>query len=582
MREKVARDKRMSHKTYGGERERNRVACRRVREKSSIWLDSLANCRVCNRFTDVTLPPPQAGDSVISKDACSIQEATCVTNEMCTKTIAGDFSHYFNSYSAFLKGVALALVLVAASGLAFAGDQTSNPANPNPCNISEEDADSLNVDFSTDVNASHQYARTIAQMLKDGKFAELDCVADRARSGKERFSGGAWKIHELYGGLYEPVQYPVKHATQDDWNNLLQRLEAWVTARPKSITARVALARAYLMYAYDARGHGFANTVSDSGWKLFENRTTQAKQILDEASTLPTKCPEWYVDMLLVAQNQSWDMDRARALFDEAFKFEPGYYYNARVLAAYLLPKWSGEEGATEKFTQEVADRVGGDQGDALYFEVASANYVICGCGDDPKMSWERIEKGFEASEKLYGVSMLNLNRIAYLATHVGRTDPIVADKVLGRIGEQWDEETWETQENFENVKKWAAYTKPFAEKLYAMESAADANMKTPAGPRYKASFEKTYLGLLQECVRTTGGGVDRWEGKFKVLISIGEKGTVEDNKIYSMGPVVTCLDDKMQALQLTKKRVFPPPPQAPYWVRLDLDWADFAPVAAK
>jgi hypothetical protein len=282
----------------------------------------------------------------------------------------------------------------------------------------------------------------------------------------------------------------------------------------------VALARTYLLYAYDARGHGFANTVSDSGWKLFEVRTTMAKGILDEASNLPTKCPEWYVDMLLVAQNQSWDNDRSRTLFDEAFKFEPGYYYNARVLAAYLLPKWSGEEGATEKFAQDVADRVGGEQGDALYFEVASADYVICGCEDDPKMSWERIEKGFEASEKQYGVSMLNLNRLAYLAMHVGRTYPIVADKVLTRIGEQWDEETWDTQQNFEDVKKWAAFTKPLAEKLYAMESAADANMKTPAGPRYKASFEKTYLGLLQECARTGGSSIDKWEGKFKVLTS--------------------------------------------------------------
>ena len=114
------------------------------------------------------------------------------------------------------------------------------------------------------------------------------------------------------------------------------------------------------------------------------------------------------------------------------------------------------------------------------------------------------------------------------------------------------------------------------------MEAAADANMKAPAGPRDKASFEKTYIGLLQECARTDGSSIDKWEGKFKVLTSVGAKGTVEESKIYSMGPVVDCVDDKMQALKLTKKSVFPPPPQAPYWVRLDLDWADFAPVAAK
>jgi hypothetical protein len=69
-------------------------------------------------------------------------------------------------------------------------------------------------------------------------------------------------------------------------------------ARPQSVTARVALARAYLNYAYDARGEGNAGTVSDSGWKLFAERTAEGKRILDEASALPTKCPEWYIAML--------------------------------------------------------------------------------------------------------------------------------------------------------------------------------------------------------------------------------------------------------------------------------------------
>jgi hypothetical protein len=506
--------------------------------------------------------------------------ANGVNNEICTKTIARGFSRYFNSYSAVLKSrAALALVLVTASGFALAADQTSNPSSPNPCNISEEDAAGLNGDLSANVHAGGTYARTIANMLTEEKFEKLDCLADHTRSSKERFSGGAWKLHTLYVGLYSPIQHPVNHATQEDWDNRVQLLQRWITARPKSVTARVALAKAYLSYAWDARGNGFSNTVSDSGWKLFGERTAEAKRILDGASALP-RCPEWYVAMLDVAQNQSWHAADARALFEDATKFEPGYYYYAQMFAYDLLPKWSGETGATEKFAQEAADHVGGDEGDILYFRVA--DYVICGCQEDPHLSWERIERGFEASEKHYGVSMLSLNRVVFLAIHTGKTDPIFADSALTRIGEQWDERTWETKDNFENLKKWAAYTKPFAVKLHAMEAAADANMKTPAGPRYQASFEKTYLGLLQECVRTDGGSVDRWEGKFKVLISVGAKGTIEDNKIYSMGPVVTCLDDKMHALQLTKKRVFPPPPQAPYWVRLDLDWADFAPVAAK
>jgi hypothetical protein len=128
-----------------------------------------------------------------------------VNNEIRTVTIAREFSRCFNSSSIALKSGILALVLVTVSGFAFAADQTPSPSNPNLCNISEEDAASLNVDFSADVNAGRQYARAIAQMLKDEKFAELDCLADRARSGKERFPGGSWKVHELYSGLYQPV-----------------------------------------------------------------------------------------------------------------------------------------------------------------------------------------------------------------------------------------------------------------------------------------------------------------------------------------------------------------------------------------
>jgi hypothetical protein len=172
----------------------------------------------------------------------------------------------------------------------------------------------LNGDFSTDVHAVINYKSTIARLLKEQKFQELDCLADRARSGKERFPGGDWNLHTLYGGLYSPNQYPVIHTTGEEWNTYLQLLQKWVTARPKSVTGRVALARSYLNYAYDASGEGSSNTVSDSGWKLFAARTAEGKRILDAAKALSTTCPEWYVGMLLVAQNQGWRASDARAL----------------------------------------------------------------------------------------------------------------------------------------------------------------------------------------------------------------------------------------------------------------------------
>jgi len=472
----------------------------------------------------------------------------------------------------------LILLVLAWSGLSSAAEQN---ANSNPCNISETDAAGLNSDLKVDIHALHNFLDTAARILKEEKFVELDCLADHARSGKERLPGGLWKIHLLYQGLRQPVPHPV-HATQEDWTDLLQRLQRWVKARPDSITARVALALAYLDYAHDARGSGYSSTVSESGWKLFEERTAEAKRILKEASTLTTKCPEWYVGMQMVSVDQGWSVTEARALFEEANKFEPEYYTYARDLAYYLLPKWSGETGDTEKFVQEIADRIGGDRGDILYFQVAAADYVICGCDDNPRLSWDRIKRGFEASEKHFGVSMQNLNRIAYLASYFDERDPIYADKILTRIGDQWDVETWGSKEDFEKIRQWTSAVAPIAAQVHMIEATAAANEQTLEGARYKAVFEKTYRELLQRCVRSDGGSVAQWEGKFKTLTNLGAKGTVEEIRIQSMGPVVTCLAKKLHTFQQENATLFPPPPQVPYWIELHLDWAEFAPVPAK
>jgi len=469
-------------------------------------------------------------------------------------------------------------VLVLALSGRSGAEQT---ASSNPCHISERDAAGFNGDLSIDIDALHNFTDTAARILKEEKLVELDCLADHARSGKERLPGGLWKIHLFYQGLRRPVPVQV-HATQEDWAHHLQRLRRWVTTRPESITARVALALAYLDYAHDARGSGYADTVSQSGWKLFEERSAEARRILESASALPAKCPEWYVAMQMVSVNQSWSVTEARALFEEANRFEPEYYTYARDLAYYLLPKWSGEPGDTEKFLKDAADRIGGEKGDILYFQVAAANYVVCGCDDNPRLSWDRIKRGFEASEKHYGVSMENLNRIAYLASYFGDRDPVYADKIFTRIGNQWDSEAWGTKDNFNKMKAWVSAVAPAAAQISGIEATAAANEQTPAGAHYKAVFEKTYRDLLQQCVRSDGGNVPEWKGEFKTLTSLGAKGTVEEIRIQSYGPVVTCLGKKLHSFQQESATPFPPPPQAPYWVELQFDWADFAPVAAK
>jgi hypothetical protein len=60
---------------------------------------------------------------------------------------------------------------------------------------------------------------------------------------------------------------------------------------PDSITPRVALATGLLGYAWQARGHTFADEVTKDGWRLFHERVTEARRIPRRTNYL---LPRWH------------------------------------------------------------------------------------------------------------------------------------------------------------------------------------------------------------------------------------------------------------------------------------------------
>lgn len=206
--------------------------------------------------TNVTFSSRTTSSSVLVT-TCPPTEGSFVTDDTCKTLIARSLSRHSHSSSTILKISLLTLLLAATSAFAIAPDHQSNR---NTCGITDQDAAGLNGDLSTNIYALRDYSDTIAGLLKESKFKQLDCLANRFRSSKERFPGGAWKLHVLYQGLDNPVQYP-QYPTEKDWNVLLRRLKQWVAVRPRSLTARVALASAYVDYAWHARGNGYVDTV---------------------------------------------------------------------------------------------------------------------------------------------------------------------------------------------------------------------------------------------------------------------------------------------------------------------------------
>jgi hypothetical protein len=272
-----------------------------------------------------------------------------------------------------------------------------------------------------------------------GRYSDLDALAAQLRSRQLRFAGGGWKLYTFYDAVSSPGSAT---ATDAEWNAHIATLQDWISRDPESPTPRVALARTYLRFAWKARGHGYAETVTPEGWASFRDRVQAARTALEQSPSAAL-CPEWFLEMQGVALTQEWSRAQVDALVDRALAYEPKYFYFATAEANYLLPKWHGAPGDVERFAAQVADKVGGAEGDAVYFRIAAA-VNCCKRSQAPDLSWPRVQRGFAAIEQLYGSTSHQRNVMAYLALRAG--DTATARAMFARIGDDWSQSVWRTK----------------------------------------------------------------------------------------------------------------------------------------
>ena|SRR5271156_1047125 len=337
----------------------------------------------------------------------------------------------------------LGLSLMVASGIVASGQlPVSGQAAPSP------EVQSSPTELQAETEAGDTSVRTfrvhIHELFNQGEYSELEAISSRLQSQRLRFRGGAWQLRVFYSMISYP---PSLTATDAEWQAQIAKLEQWAKSYPNSAVPRVAMADAYLRFAWKARGNGFANTVTPEGWTLFKERVQSARQVLEDAAKLSVNCPEWYRAMQTVALAQGWPRQQVDALAESALKNEPGYFYFATAQANYLLPKWYGKPGETEQYAEQVADKTGGEEGNIEYFFIASA-MNCCRKTQAPALSWSRVRQGFGALDQQYGTTNHERNTMAWLALRAGDKD--TAQQLFARIGNDWDESVWKTKVRFD------------------------------------------------------------------------------------------------------------------------------------
>jgi tetratricopeptide (TPR) repeat protein len=98
----------------------------------------------------------------------------------------------------------------------------------------------------------------------------------------------------------------------------------------------------YYKYAWDARGSGWANTVTPDGWQKMGERLNEAEAALTKAYELDPQRPEAATEMLSVELGQGKGRDAMEKWFQRAMTADPDNKAACHSKMYYLEPKWFG------------------------------------------------------------------------------------------------------------------------------------------------------------------------------------------------------------------------------------------------
>jgi len=273
-----------------------------------------------------------------------------------------------------------------------------------------------------------QFAGKTRNLYNASRFDELEALASQLRAEHGRFGNGSWKLRHFYEALRCRKEEP------DSMWQLHETIHKnWNAAKPRSITAHIAHADFLIEYAWHARGNKLADKVTKEGWRLFEQRLAQAKELLDASAGFEPRCPMWWSAALRVATGQGWSWDDFERLFQEAKAIDPQFRHYDIAKANYLLPRWYGQPGDWEYALSLEINRHGG-LGAETYARVVndmSGNYD--NVFRESKASWPLTREGFELMRQRYAESLEISSAYTRLACLAG--ERALARKLFDELG---------------------------------------------------------------------------------------------------------------------------------------------------
>jgi hypothetical protein len=306
----------------------------------------------------------------------------------------------------------------------------------------------------TEIRAAIKAEVTEAFAKRD--FASIEARYAKALSTSERTPSG-WMVASLIRRAVVPdaPSNPQDPGNDKHWDAVDRSIAIWARQFPESSLPAIAQSRSFQEHAWSWRGTGYGRTVTAEGWKKVHDYTQRSLDALMAREAQGRRDPYWYVEMINLARLQGWPADRFLALVQQAtqaFPLSEPIYLSA---SFSTVPRWGGSLEAVAQFADYAVRQTRKSSGESMY---ALIYWYVADMLDtefsSPEINWRRVRIGFDDLVKRYP-DPWNMNHYAKFACQAH--DYATAARVLARIGDNIDQETWGERANYIRCKQLAA-----------------------------------------------------------------------------------------------------------------------------
>ena len=279
----------------------------------------------------------------------------------------------------------------------------------------------------------------VVTLTAASQFDDLDRLFADWSQSSERMADGRWKLlmfHDAMGQQFSGMS---------DWDASYRILQDWRKKNPKSAAAAVAEAIYWYDYAWNARGNGYANTVTADGWRLFNERLEKAETILIDSKPYASSNPLWWRVKLEVGGGLGLPIQDMLKEFEAGAAVEKYFYPAYTAMVTRLTPKWGGDWNLVDHFIKDAVKNTQDVEGYSmyarLYWSVDSCGCELSNLFRETQASWPDMKHGFEDLIRSYPHSAWIANKYAVYACMADDKDTFQAQRL--RIGKMITPDAW-------------------------------------------------------------------------------------------------------------------------------------------